>query len=496
MSKIFRFFTSIRFRLTLWYSLILLTTLVAFGLITYDYVRQQLSDNLDRSLKYEVQWVQSYIEPKVSKVKPSKKFRSKAKLPEQSQIPQVNDSSFVQSDTEMTQADNEIWNQIYEHALFNPKKTLIEVTNKWGAIVFRTYSVGDEVLDVGDVPLQTIKIQSLKTEKGLDLRVAATATENLQIYVAYPLDEFNEMLGNLFSIFLILIPIALAVSLIGGWFLAFISLRPVDIVTKTAREITAHNLDKQIPRRGVDDELGRLISTFNEMIARLRHSFDQVKQFSVDASHELRTPLTIMRGEVELALRNPKSSEEYRRVLVSNMEEIVRLTSIIENLLTLSKGDMKSPELQFEKIQMQEIVQELYEDSEIIAAKKHVVIDLTKNENVTLVGDRVRLRQLFLNLVDNAIKYTPEDGRVTLSSQRQNGWITVKVQDTGIGIPKEEQSKIFDRFYRADMGRSREFGGSGLGLSIAKWIAELHRGRIEVESEPGKGSTFTVYFPA
>ncbi len=494
---------SVRAKLTFWYSFVLLTTLVGFGIIAYEYSREQLISSLDLSLKNEVRWVKNFLEPKESKVKPSKRYASRRKAPRPAPAAVPADTSALAANTAaaadseaQSDADDEIWNQIYEHAVLNPKKTLIEVTNKWGAIVFRSFSVGDDSLGIGDVPHNTIKIQTLRNDKGMDLRVAATVTDNLEIYVAYPLSELREALENLFSIFLILIPVALGVSFGGGWFLANKSLRPVDEITRTAREITAQNLDRQIPEPGVNDEMGRLISTFNGMIVRLRNSFDQIRQFSADASHELRTPLTIMRGEVELALRNPKHPEEYRRVLASNLEEIVRMSTIIDNLLTLSKADLGRQEMLVrEEVGLKQLIAELYDDTEMIAEKKQISMRVEKNDDLTIVGDRLRLRQLFLNLIDNAIKYTPECGTVVISSQKVNGEARVRVTDNGIGIPPEAQRRIFDRFYRVDQARSREMGGSGLGLSIAKWVADMHKGRIEVESEVNKGTTFSVFLP-
>jgi heavy metal sensor kinase len=492
MSNMLRGLRSIRAKLALWYSLVLLSTLAAFGIIAYTYSSERLSENLDRSLRNEVKWVKNFLEPKAGKVKPSKKFSSK-KLP----LPDIKiESQPTDEDTQLNEADDEIWSQIYEHALLNPKKTLIDVTDKKGSIIFLSFSVGEESLMVADVPFDTLKIVTLQSGKGEDLRVAATATKNLHIYVAYPLAELSDVLDNLFSIFLVLVPIALAVSVGGGWFLANKSLKPVDEVTQAARQITAHKLDQRIPERDVDDEIGRLILTFNDMIVRLRHSFEQIKQFSVDASHELRTPLTIMRGEVELALRSTKEAEEYRRVLASNLEEILRLSSIIENLLTLSRADLGEQQVMLVDVDLGEIISELHQDGEILGLKKKIAIELSRNEAIVIKGDPLRLRQLFLNLLDNAIKYTAENGRVWLALERQNGTAKVTVRDNGVGIPKDDLTKIFDRFYRVDKARSRELGGNGLGLSIAKWVAELHKGRIEVESEVGHGSTFTVYLPA
>lgn len=487
-----RWLKSVRARLTLWYSFVLLTTLVAFGLIAYTYSSRQLAESLDRSLANEVRWVRNFIQPKANRVKPSKKFttRQRRTIPPPDSLARSRDD-----EAEAQTADEEIWSQIYEHALLNPKKTLIEVTDKKGAIVFRSMSVAMESLMVAMGPLDSMNITTVKSDQGQYWRVAATETRELRIYAAYPLAELSDVLDNLFSILLILIPIALAVSVGGGLFLADKSLRPVDDITRAARQITAQHLDRQIPSPAVNDEIGRLILTFNEMIVRLRSSFDQIKQFTIDASHELRTPLTIMRGEVELALRQPKQAGEYRAVLVSNLEEIMRLSNIIENLMTLAKGDLGKHDVRFEEVSLAPLVAELFEDCRIIAANKNISVDFEKTEELTIIGDQLRLRQLFLNLLDNAIKYTPEGGRIEIALTRNDGYAVVSVSDNGVGISREDQERIFDRFYRADKARSRELGGSGLGLSIAKWVAELHKGFIRVSSEPSRGSSFAVHLP-
>ncbi|HLX11392.1 MAG TPA: histidine kinase dimerization/phospho-acceptor domain-containing protein, partial [Bacteroidota bacterium] len=411
-------FRSIRVKLTIWYTSLLLLTLIAFGVVAYTYSSQALSDNLDRSLTNEVGWVKNYIESKSAKVKvrPSRKFNSKRRT--------QRDSLFaapppVTQESPAADSDEELWNRVYEHALLNTKRTMIEVLDvKTGMLL---YSAGGESLMV-DAPLNILKMTTIQNRKGDDLRVAATSTDKLKIFAAYPLSDLKELLGNLFSILLILIPVAGCISIAGGWFLAKISLKPVDEVTQTVREITAHNLNKRVPPTGVDDEIGRLISTFNEMIARLNSSFQEVKQFSIDASHELRTPLTIMRGEVELALRNPKSPDTYREVLASNLEEIARLTRIIENLSTLSKADLGQFKVEFEQIDLGKVVDELYEDAEILAMKKEIGVTLVNRVDAQVYGDKVRLRQLFLNLIDNAVKYTPEHGKVFLSLERENGF--------------------------------------------------------------------------
>jgi signal transduction histidine kinase len=203
----------------------------------------------------------------------------------------------------------------------------------------------------------------------------------------------------------------------------------------------------------------------------------------------------VVRGEIELALRTKKSPDEYRRVMESTLEEVLRLTSIIDNLLTLAKADQEKVHAELTEVELHHLVDELYEDSTILAGSKNITLTLRSNTPITMVGDKGRLRQLFLNLVDNAVKYTPSGGSVTLALERQGNEAVFEVSDTGIGIPQTELGKIFDRFYRVDKARSRELGGTGLGLSIAKWIVELHRGSITVTSEPQKGSTFTVHLP-
>ena len=485
-------FQSIRSRLTFWYTVLVFGTLLAFAGISYFYTRDKLSDNLDLSLRTEVRWVRDYLQPRASKVKPTK--RSVESLlrhkPKQEAAPPDSDE-----DEATEEEADEIWNQIYQHTLYSPKKTFIQVSDRKGAILYRSINLGEDTLHLDAKLGRDTTFLEYAWLSGQSIRIAALRERNFTFLVGYPVAELQEALENLFSIFLILIPIAIAVSVFGGLYLANKSLRRVDEITTRARKITAENLDKTIPPLKVDDEIGRLISTFNDMIRRLHSSFAQVKQFSADASHELRTPLTIMRGEIELALRNPRTPEDQRRILESTMEEIVRMSSIIENLLILAKADRGTVEVDFSEVNLGSLVQELYDDSEVLAEGKNSHVTLSNKDPITIIGDKVRLRQLFLNLIDNAIKYTPEGGMVTLSVERQNGSAIVQVADTGIGIPVQEVDKIFDRFYRVDKARSREIGGTGLGLSIARWIAELHRGTIKVKSEMNKGSVFTVELP-
>ncbi len=483
---------SVRTRLTLWYTLLLLSTLVIFGVLSYYFTGDTLSQNLDRSLMAEARWMRDFIEPQASKVKPG---RVAANGIGTTKVPPRIVGPLPPEDDLATQEADEIWSQIFRHSLQSPKKTLIQFLDRDGDIIYRSPSLGPDSLVFPDtIRYNAITLTTSELNDQL-VRIAATRDRNFTYMIGYPLSDLRDLLDNLYVIFLVLIPIALAVSVIGGLALAKKSLQPVDEITRQARRITAENLDQAIAVPNVDDEIGRLAATINDMIRRLNDSFARVRQFSADASHELRTPLTVARGEIELALRTKKSPDEYRRVLESTLEETLRLTSIIDNLLTLAKADQGQTLADLREVELHHVVEELYEDSVILAEGKNIQLTLRSNTPITIVGDKGRLRQLLLNLVDNAVKYTPPGGSVSLSLEQRENTAVFEVADTGVGIPESDLGKIFDRFYRVDKARSRDLGGTGLGLSIARWIAELHRGTITVKSELHKGSTFTVVLP-
>ena len=479
---------SIRARLTLWYTLLVLSTLFLFGGLSYYYTSRTLSENLDVSLRNEVRWVRDFIQPQAGKVKPGRRSID-------SMIRRKAGQTVPGSDVDTTEEADEIWNQIFKHTLQSPKKTYIQFTDRHGTAIYRSYNLGNDSLVFADTVGVNASILTTGWLDGEPVRIALARDRDYTYLVGYPLSEVRDLLQNLYLIFLILAPLAAAVSIFGGFALANKSLAPVDDIARRTQRISAESLDQTLPVTASDAEIGRLTLTINDMIRRLRDSFAQVRQFSADASHELRTPLTIVRGEIELALRSPKTPEAYRRILESTLEEVLRLTAIIDNLLTLAKADRGAYQADFSEVNLKALVEELYEDGIILASEKGITLTLQSGPPVLLVADRMRLHQLFLNLIDNAIKYTPPGGTVTLALERQDGSAVVRVSDSGIGIPEAEQGRIFDRFYRVDKARSREMGGAGLGLSIAKWIAELHRGTISVESVLQKGSVFTVRLP-
>jgi two-component system OmpR family sensor kinase len=253
-------------------------------------------------------------------------------------------------------------------------------------------------------------------------------------------------------------------------------------------------LDEYIDIGSKRDELGKLADTFNEMISRLRDAFQRINQFSIDVSHELKTPLTILKGGTEVALRKDRGAKEYRDLLVSHLEEIDRMSSIIEDLLLLSKADTGRMQLNLEEVALRDLILEVYMDMKIFAEKKSVELLVGEVEDAKVKGDELKLRRMLWNIVDNGIKYTQTGGKVEISSALENGGVRIEVRDTGIGIADVDLKYVFDRFYRADRARNRE-NGTGLGLSISKWIAEAHKGVIEVESRVSSGSLFSIRLP-
>jgi heavy metal sensor kinase len=231
------------------------------------------------------------------------------------------------------------------------------------------------------------------------------------------------------------------------------------------------------------------------MMNRLENSFVQMRQFSSDASHELRTPLTVLKGQNELILSKPRKPEEYQEVISSNLEEINYMSKVLEDLFMLSKSDENQVNLDCKQIDLKPLVEEICKHAEVLAEEKNIKIVIAFLEAVPIKGDEVRLRQMLWNILQNGIKYTQRGGELKISLQNDGGGAMLTIQDTGIGIPEEDLSSIFNRFYRVDKARTRDEGGSGLGLSICKQIAEAHKGTIEVESKLGVGTRFKIRLP-
>ncbi len=313
------------------------------------------------------------------------------------------------------------------------------------------------------------------------------------VQVAMPLESTEAARSRFLLILLTLAPLALGGVAAGGWFLAGRTLAPVDRMVETARKIEAEDLSQRIETGESNDELGRLARVLNDMLMRLESSFAAVRHFSADAAHELRTPLTILKGEIEVALRAPRPDEEYRRVLGSCLEEVDRLSTLVQDLLFLARSDSGNLEAGKTPVNVEDVVVDVAPSLQALAEATGVTFTVTATTPAWVAGNASMLFRLLFNLGENAIKYTQAGGAVEVALRRSGQEATLEVRDTGPGIPSEEQARIFDRFYRSDPARSR--GGTGLGLALARSIVLLHHGHLTVESTEGRGSCFRVVLP-
>lgn len=454
---------SIRSRLTAWYTLIVAVIFVVIAVVTYKYVSTTLFDTLDAAVINEAKWINQRLE------------RQK-----------VND-----------EPDDVVQRDLLEHTAFYPLKQYVEVWTPGGHLFFRTSNIAKDSLakHVGFHSDTRWNLSTVTTFGNHPVRILMQDSPYGKIFVAMPFESVEDTLSQLIRVMAWMGPLVVFLALAGGHFLAKKSLAKVDQVTETARRISADRLHTSIPAHDVDDEIGRLTATFNGMIGRLNSSFEQMRQFSTDASHELRTPLTVMRSQLESALASRISASEMKKVVAQCLDEAIRMGSILENLLLLGREDEGHAAVRSGRVRLDDLLRDTYEESIILAAQKSIDVRIENSENILIWGDKQRLRQMLLNLVDNAIKYSNEKSTITLSLSAQNGEARVVVKDQGIGIPKSEISRIFDRFYRVDRARSRTLGGSGLGLAIVKWIVDAHGGSIAVRSTINKGSEFTVTLP-
>jgi len=451
----------IRLKLTAWYVAILLASLSLFSVIAFVAMRKGIEKSVDENLEGQAAGV-AEVMGRVLQEEPARlqdELREHQELREQADFLQVCDQ-------------NGRW--IYRSRLMAHYDPPVPLKASYSAY---------NVMAV-DLPLRVL------------VREMSAGGQTYRIQVAAPMDDFYEAMDRFKWLVLLLSPLVLVLASGGGYWLSRRALAPVDQITRAAQDINSNNLAKRLDVPQSGDELQRLSETLNSMLARLESSFNRITQFTADASHELRTPLALMRTTTEVSLRTSQTVSDYREAQEEVLAELEKTSSLVEKLMLLARADAGVESLQRLPVNLADCLREACKDGKILAETKQLSFQQNIDSSTLVVeGDSLALHRLFLILIDNAVKYTPSGGSIAVGLTGSDDSAVAEFRDTGIGISAVDLPNIFDRFYRADKARSREFGGVGLGLSIAWWVAEAHRGSIEVQSIPGAGSVFRVRLP-
>jgi heavy metal sensor kinase len=441
--------SSVRLRLTLWYSLILAGIVLAFSVSVFFFVRAGLYRQLDQQLQSDFKAV-------------------------------FQDISEDPNETPEIEAENSV--KIFQIV-------------KSGNLLYQTPAYRKSGLPLMDElpPAATRTVRSPAGSRYL----LKTGPAGPRVLLTVGVDEgpLRSTVRTLEAILFLGLLAALALAAFGGFATAGRLLKPVGVISAKAEKISAESLSARLPVENPEDEFGRLAGVINVMLARLEDSFERLKRFTADASHELRTPLTVIRSVGEVALQENLDAGAYRDRIGSMLEEVDRLTRLVDSLLTLTRADSGPAALGRKETDVVRLVRQAAEDMRALAEEKDQKLALNLEGSAALWVDEATVRLALVNLLDNAIKYTPRSGTVTVGSKIRGNEFLIEVTDTGPGISAEHRDRIFDRFYRVGQDRSGPAGGAGLGLSIARWAVEANGGRIELESRVGQGSTFCLVFP-
>ena len=395
----------------------------------------------------------------------------------------------------------EMRDDLQEYIALDPGWNLIRIADAHGSEVYCSAAFDPTGLSSADSELAVrgVVYRHIRMRKRPLRMITARIGQGQQAYivdVAMPLGEFQEALDQLGWTLMFLMPVGVLAAAIGGYWISRRALAPVDSISSSARVITAQELGRRLPVPTTGDELQRLSETLNAMLDRLDASFRETGRFTADASHELRTPISLIRTAAEIALRSDRPAHEYRSALENILHESERMSSLVQDLLTLVRADAGVDGTQRTPLDLRLLIADMGESLAALCAARELEFRLDLGEEVVLVaGDRTALSRLVFILMDNAVHYTPPPGQVSLSLRLKGETAVLDVTDTGMGIGAEDMPHVFDRFYRADRARSRDSGGSGLGLSIAKWIAERHGGSIGIKSAPGLGCRVRIDLP-
>lgn len=460
---------TIRSRLTIWYTLTFFAVLLlVIGVLSLE-LYQQLSDEAHRTLDTEETWIAILFESEFQPflLEPSKQKRDSllSELPED-----LEERYGLKHQFAFLRLDGYTEKRIFSGGLKNVDQLLPQ------ELLDRNAGSYDVQIDKN-----RYRVRIFQREWG----TVAVGVEN---------DTIFKVAVEVGKLLLWILPLALLLTIGGGWWLAKVALRPVVSAAQAAESISVTNLKERLQPYTGKDEFGALIATLNRMIARVEEGVKRLQQFTQDAAHELRTPIAILRGDLELAYHDEKTSEEARAFLQKTLDRVIALGRIVDNLLLLARSDSGNYPIKQTLFRLDAAVQEIFEDLQILADGRATTVRLLACDELEFFGDELLIRRLLMNLCENAVKYTPE-GKIELALQKTKTATVFTITDTGEGIPAEDLPHIFDRFYRVDKSRSSASGGSGLGLAICQWVVAAHHGEINVSSNVGAGTTVRVRFP-
>jgi heavy metal sensor kinase len=461
---------SIRFRLTVWYAGLLAGVLLLFGGSTWFGLERYLNRSVTDLLAKQAQQI-------------GENFLTDVR----------------------TGGDRYVIDEINEHYSPEQNDRFVRVTRADGSALYVSGIPRNKKFDPAKIsaPPPTLSQPGMREERVSDggelliYRMPFTAGDGGRyvIETGALYDSIEHTLRGLLLSLAVALPLMIAVAAAGGYWIMRRALRPLDEIASGAERITSRNLGERLPGPRSGDEIERLSLALNRMIARLDESFQYVSRFTADASHELRTPLTVLRGELEAIMQRPRFDPETRDTIGSALEETERLSRIVENLLAISRLDAGEARIEREEFDLSDLAVSTVEQMRLLAEDRNISLGCETNGAVTVEGDRARIKQVLVNLVDNAIKYTPEGGSVSVAVKAADGQAVMSVVDNGVGVPEEAVPHLFERFYRVDRARSRHMGGAGLGLAIVKSIVTAHGGRVTVASAGRRGSCFRVQLP-
>ena len=484
------FLQSIRFKVVLWHILILSLTLFVFGVALYHNFHRKLSGDADNILRSRAKGIEESIDTywQAQRLEISENIL-KANFSKENNI---NFIKIARRWVSEKNSDPNLINLIVR--IFDARGTAIASSrdvplDRLDARIFHEIKKGRDHLENTYINLngKLTAFRSFTTPVIENNRLAYI------VQVDSPLAELRSALRSLGLSLLFLLPLTVLVTGGTGIFLVHLTLKPVHQMIDTIHQIKAENLKLRLKIPGTKDEIESLAVTFNDMIARLDEAFTSQRQFMEDISHELKTPLSVLKGELEVTLKRIRSSQEYETVLISSLEEVNRLARIVENLLVLARFDAKTSPLQTMPLDLSLLIKDSIEDIRLLAEQKQISLQFNDARTVDILADENQIKRLILNILDNAIKYTPPAGSIAVDLCQQKYTLDIDISDTGIGIPENELPFIFDRFYRVD--KSRSSSGFGLGLSIAKSIVQAHGGEIYARPNIPQGTIFTISFP-